>query len=430
MPYSNGLITPPVSMSDVQTAIGFPSTDLGQLCRGSNINMWAKYKPVIKAVIDINSQLNSDKTWKADNNLTDPWWTATNGDYGLTYTPYSFVIGTGTGSIIDALNSLANAIDGQLNGWGYAKPTGGASSPYRLTDFNYHNTKAPRPAIVQGNSGNVMATANSNWQYSLEFIQPNPSTPIFQRNYLLPTDITGFSLFPGMAIYKKVNSQYVIAAWTEDFVWTGVGIKGSSSQDGIIGYGDTYVISQFIDGATYYALPVLFGFSCQQMGTNGPGAGRSKLPTSASVVIPYPNTTFTSFTCSQAATGQRMGMPDVSDHDLMGPSNGFYSYAARFYLDSSINTSWYTDRNSHGVTIALVNELFTGAWNSGTFQAKTDLTVAVPANTRYEIARYGSWSGSTLPTQQLDASHNWKVYFNVDGSETYISLRSYIQPTT
>ena len=428
MAYSNGIITPPVRFADVQTAIGLPSTDLATLCKGSNINMWAKFKPVRKSIIDINSQLNSDKSWKLDTDLSDPWWSANNGDYGLTYTPYNVSLGTGTGSIIDALASLANAINGQLNGWGYQKPNGGSSSPYRLTDFNYHNTRAPRPATVQGNSGNVMATVNSDWQYSLQFLQPNPSTPIHARNYLLPTDITGFSLFPGMAIFKKVNNQYVTAAWTEEFVWTGVGIKDASYPDGIIGYGDNYVISQFVNGATYYALPVLFGFSCPQLGTYGVGAGRSKLPTRATVVIPYPYTTFTSFTCTKAATGQRMGLPQISNHNLLGPLNGYYSFATKFILNSAINTSWYNDRASHPVTIALVNELFTGAWNSGTFQAKTDLTVAVPANTVYEFAKYGSGAGSDLPVQKLDASHTWRVYFNVNGYETYISLRSEIQP--
>ena len=55
MPVSNGFITAPVSISDVQTAIQNTSTDLGTLCSYHSesggvqvgINKWAKYKPVV-----------------------------------------------------------------------------------------------------------------------------------------------------------------------------------------------------------------------------------------------------------------------------------------------------------------------------------------------------------------------------------------------
>ena len=423
MAYSNGLITPPVSFADVQTAIGLQSTDLATLCKGSNINMWAKWKPVRKAIIDINSQLNSDKSWKADNNLTDPWWSANNGDYGLTYTYYN--IGIGSSDMASALTTLANAIDGQLNGWGYQKPNGGSNAPYRLTDFNYHNTRAPRPATVNGGSGNVTGTVNSDWEYSLQIRQPNPSTPIHARNYLLPTDITQFSLHPGILICRKVNGAYDAMAWTTDFVWIGKGVKDASATDGITGAGPTFNTATFKNGGTYYAIPVLFSFNCAQT-----TPGQSIIATTPQKVIPYPYTSFTSFTATQVSTSQRMGLPKISNSDILPPVSGFGSWAGRCYLDSSVDTSWYNDRASHAVTVALVNELFTGSWTSGTYQGKLDLTVSVPANTKYEICSYGSWSGANLPAQSLDASHDWYVYFNVNGSETKIALRATIDPTT
>ena len=45
MAYQNGIITAPVSIYDVQRAIGNSSPDLGTLCTSGNINKWAKYKP-------------------------------------------------------------------------------------------------------------------------------------------------------------------------------------------------------------------------------------------------------------------------------------------------------------------------------------------------------------------------------------------------
>ena len=47
MGYSNGIITAPVSIYDVQRALGIVGGgDLGTLIRDGNINMFAKYKPV------------------------------------------------------------------------------------------------------------------------------------------------------------------------------------------------------------------------------------------------------------------------------------------------------------------------------------------------------------------------------------------------
>ncbi|MBR1449568.1 MAG: hypothetical protein IJ588_12590 [Prevotella sp.] len=46
MSYSNGKITAPVSVKDVQQALGTSVADVGRLCESPNINVWARYKPV------------------------------------------------------------------------------------------------------------------------------------------------------------------------------------------------------------------------------------------------------------------------------------------------------------------------------------------------------------------------------------------------
>ena len=48
MAYSNNIITDPVSISDVQAAVSHTSGDLATLITAGTINMWAKYKPVIR----------------------------------------------------------------------------------------------------------------------------------------------------------------------------------------------------------------------------------------------------------------------------------------------------------------------------------------------------------------------------------------------
>jgi hypothetical protein len=43
---SNGIISAPVSIDDVKTVLGVASNDLATLCKSSNINMWARFKPI------------------------------------------------------------------------------------------------------------------------------------------------------------------------------------------------------------------------------------------------------------------------------------------------------------------------------------------------------------------------------------------------
>lgn len=46
MSYANNKITAPVSIKDVQRALGIPDTDLYHICVSDNINLWARYKPI------------------------------------------------------------------------------------------------------------------------------------------------------------------------------------------------------------------------------------------------------------------------------------------------------------------------------------------------------------------------------------------------
>lgn len=108
MSYSNGIITKPVSIHDVQQAIGSGSTDLGTLCKHANINKFARYKPLSYAsVMPITDAIRASIL------------------HGIT--------------IPDVVQSTtkngASIADAAGNDWAYTKPSGGANSPYRLTDF-------------------------------------------------------------------------------------------------------------------------------------------------------------------------------------------------------------------------------------------------------------------------------------------------------
>ena len=131
MSYSNGVISAPVSFDDVNAALGTSLTDQSALCSSANINMWAKYKPVI------NTDLFTDSQWDATNQTwlaSATWWQGT-----------SLMVGGITPSKSNSLATIIGNYNGALNGWSYQRPSGGVLAPYRLTDFaKYdHNAHAP-----------------------------------------------------------------------------------------------------------------------------------------------------------------------------------------------------------------------------------------------------------------------------------------------
>lgn len=135
MSYSNGIITAPVSIYDIQRALGASSPDLGTLCKHANINMWAKYKPVRYPHVDsVTGQ------WDFTNNKwlsTAVWWkgAGTTDVGGIT----PFTTSVRATMLAQYLNS------DRMNGWVYNKPSGGVYQPYRETDFACYNHLAPAP---------------------------------------------------------------------------------------------------------------------------------------------------------------------------------------------------------------------------------------------------------------------------------------------
>ena len=146
MAHSSGLITAPVSFADVNATLGTSHTDLGNLCKDSHINKWAKYKPVVNTVIKIMSQLDANNNW-----LNATWWKGTNGNCGITYTSYT--------KVGDARTAIIN----KTAIWSYTKPSGGSSSPYRLTDFNQYDHNA-LPPCTGTSAPDAQLKAGAEWK--------------------------------------------------------------------------------------------------------------------------------------------------------------------------------------------------------------------------------------------------------------------------
>lgn len=160
---NNGLITAPISVKDPYTCMGVGATangyDLGYICSNSHgkINWRSLYKPVKSSKI---SELTDSDYFNLNFGYTIP-----------VYGTYS---------------AMKNGI---TNGWTYNPPTGGDSSPYRLTDFNRYNHKATAP-------------------FNLELISGNPNLG-GQCTISCPTDIMWLTNWNTWSGFQGTNIQYL-----------------------------------------------------------------------------------------------------------------------------------------------------------------------------------------------------------------------------
>ena len=122
MAYSNNIITDPVSISDVQAAVSHTSGDLGTLITEGEINKWARYKPISLAYIQ---RLSYSQIANAKFGLVPA--------VNTQLAKKSDTSESGS-SIVANTTELENVLNANAD-WTYIKPSGGSSSPYRLTDF-------------------------------------------------------------------------------------------------------------------------------------------------------------------------------------------------------------------------------------------------------------------------------------------------------
>lgn len=430
MGFSKGRITAPVSIRDVQQATSNGSGDVGTLCKGNNINMWAKYKSVVKNMINTFTQLKADKTWKPINGSgglsTDAWFLGTNHNFGIT--PQEVPYQTDDNRMITALNTLANSyIDGGLNGWTYTKPNGGASAPYRLIDFNGYYAYAPQPVKTLTGMPTVTASANSAWSYSVQIMGSAVNDvvgSIDERDYLLASDVIG-TCYLGIAIFKKEQGIYSAMAWTTDNEWVGKGLDSSGT--GTVQAGTTEVSAKLAKDVTYYALPVFFSEELKQEDTSG-FYGLSKQPgtvgTPTKKIWSVPFTTFVPFVTVLASTSQRWGLPSATSHTI-----GQVGYRAKLYLDRSTDPSYYNATGNVVVEYAMVNELWNGSpyqtqWPSGSYVGYTSETLNITTTGTDVYLNNNSYYSPVLTF-----GHEWSLVIIVDGEITKINLRQYDSPT-
>ena len=228
MANSNGIITAPGTGTDVQTVLNSQSGDGYTLMRLNNINKWAKYKPVQLNTDNVDSQLNSDKTWRSDST----WWKAQDGKCGLAYVTYS------TAAAAKA------AIDNRTTVWSHVKP----SAPMRWTDYIQYDHNAIPPVFNVG-STNARLEAGSTLDI---LIATSTSTGLNLRL----SDLSALNsyyysvlIFDSNGNLKMLHSVTKPMADYTDEEDVEMSIPYSSTQGGYSGV--------FAENQTYYIYPVL-----------------------------------------------------------------------------------------------------------------------------------------------------------------------------
>lgn len=207
MAYNNGKITKPVSIYDVQRAVGNSSPDLATLCKANTVNMWARYKP--ETAVTGLVTLGIPPITLQERTL--------NG-YGIECRSNA-----GVGSISTLVDRLraGTAVDC----FTYKKPFGTIASPYRLTDFENYWHSAPVPIRAPYNPTDTLGVTQQGTLQLYYYVDIEGSTyGLGLKDLRFQSDSQQLSeYYFGILIYNSTT----YAAATQDYK------MGSVQQEGL-----------------------------------------------------------------------------------------------------------------------------------------------------------------------------------------------------
>ena len=145
MPYNNGIVSAPVSVYDIRSAVSHSSGDLGTLIMNGAINKWAKFKPFRCNQIGIMPVLDSNGLPVKQLAIGSHYRYLIDSNCGLRINYRNY----GRDACLQKTISMMNAgNDDDI--WTYERPAGGSNQPFRYVDYCGYNRYA-RPFLWQTN---------------------------------------------------------------------------------------------------------------------------------------------------------------------------------------------------------------------------------------------------------------------------------------
>lgn len=189
------MITAPITIDKVKTALGETSNDLGTLCKNANLNVWSRFKPINNSGKTLTaSPIQENGSYKAKQ--LAPYIKL---GCGMTVPICDEQIliedaGTTYNTMFETVNEIFknNAEFFEIPPYISFIPQGGTNSPYRLTDFkNYDNTAQSlwQYATNVDAGGSYSVNAGGSFTFTATLTLPNTgSTQLYQ---LRPEDLLG-----------------------------------------------------------------------------------------------------------------------------------------------------------------------------------------------------------------------------------------------
>lgn len=211
---TTGVISAPVSIADVQQALGEASNDLATLCTSSKINKWSFYKPVISSKLFDLTDVDIERA-----------------DGGFQFSEYT------------TETQLTNAVNNKTV-FKYNKPIGGSSSVYRLGDFKGYNANStewfPFTATLRGTNLFIVINSQENLRAKLGVFDywenRLPSTAGIYSLMLYAKSSTNSYLIP-ITDVANIGSET-----TSSYVKEGVTLPSGTYQC-LLGIGDSGIIT-------------------------------------------------------------------------------------------------------------------------------------------------------------------------------------------
>ena len=174
MANSNGVISAPVSIYDVQRVLGDSSTDLGTLCRSSKINKWAKYKPVSidsPSVQILTDRINIQNPFSNEMESVPAWY----GDIQKEYRKVSGcevkltkLCGLSIPEVFINNDIAACALIDGIKSNGLNWPSAELKGYARLTDFREYEHNANSPFYLYSNKDTYYSNEKPSFTYGSE----------------------------------------------------------------------------------------------------------------------------------------------------------------------------------------------------------------------------------------------------------------------